>query len=197
MTQHDEQLQDRASAGRAPRQSVLPKALDRPRGDGATLDPGGERELWDGHTSWKHFADLVLVAVGWTIIAAIVWFTTPPSMGWTVLILTLGGWLYVAARIGHGILYHHYRLTTQRLFIERGILSRTIDQAELIRVDDVRIHKTLLNRLTRLGSLEIFSTDASDRRVMIVGIENPESLADSIREHMRTLRERSLFVESL
>ena len=175
----------------------MPTVLNRPRGDGATLDPQDEHDLWEGHTSWKHFVDLVLVAVGWTIVAAIVWFTTPPYMGWTVLFLAMAGWLYVAVRIAHGILYHRYRLTTQRLFIERGILSRTIDQAELIRVDDVRIKKTLLNRFTRLGTLQIFSTDASDRQVEIIGIENPEALADSIREHMRALRQKSLFVESL
>ena len=83
------------------------------------------------------------------------------------------------------------------MFIGRGILSRTIDQAELIRIDDVRIHKSLLNRMTGVGSVELFSTDASDRQVTIWGVQKPEELAESIRDQMRRLRQRSLFVESL
>lgn len=171
--------------------------LQHSRGNGADLEPEAEKELWVGHTNWKHFADLILVALGWSVIAVIVGFIMPRVMGWIVGIMAALGWLYVAGRILHAILNYRYRLTTQRLFIERGILSRTIDQAELIRVDDVRIHKTLLNRFTGLGSIEIFSTDTSNRQVTIRGVPQPEHIADTIRQRMRELRQKSLFVESL
>ncbi len=197
MTQHDERLVDRELRGRADRAQALRRALEQRGGNGAELDPDAEKDLWQSRTSWKHFADLILVAIAWTVIAVIVSFTMPPTAARAVFVMTMLGWLYVAGRIAHGILNCRYRLTTQRLFVERGILSRTIDQAELIRVDDVRIHKTLLNRFTGLGSIEIFSTDSSDRRVVIVGVDKPEYIADSIRERMRRLRQTSLFVESL
>ena len=197
MTQHDEQLGDKDARRRARAASAAAEMLRPPRLRQTDLDPESEDDLWQGRSSWKFYADLIVVAVGWTVIAAIVWFTTPRWLGWFVLIMALAGWVYVAGRVAHGLLNHHYRLTTQRLFIERGILSRTIDQAELIRIDDVRIHKTLMNRLTGVGSVELFSTDASDRQVTIWGVEKPEELAESIRDNMRRLRQRSLFVESL
>lgn len=196
MTQQNEPHRDKAAA-RAAAAAPMGQILQRSRGDGAEVAPESEEELWVGHTNWKHFADLILVALGWSVIAVIVGFTMPRIMAWIVGIMAALGWLYVAGRILHAILNYRYRLTTQRLFIERGILSRTIDQAELIRVDDVRIQKTLLNRFTGLGSIEVFSTDASDRQVTIRGVPQPEHIADSIRQRMRELRQKSLFVESL
>ena len=197
MTQHGEQLGDKDARRRTRAASAAAEMLRPQQGRQADLDPESEEDLWQGRSSWKFYADLIVVAAGWTVIAAIVWFATPRWLGWTVLIMALSGWVYVAGRVAHGMLNHHYRLTTERLFIERGILSRTIDQAELIRIDDVRIRKTLLNRMTGVGSVELFSTDASDRQVTIWGVEKPEELAESIRDWMRRLRQRSLFVESL
>lgn len=156
-----------------------------------------EKDIWQGHSSWKNYSDLLLVALGWTVVAVIIGFTTPPAVVWMAIGLTILAWVYVLGRMAYGVLSCRYRLTTQRLFIERGILSRTIDQTELIRVDDVRIHKRLLDRLMGLGSVQIMSTDASDKQIRIVGVENPDQLADSIREHTRALRRKSVFVESL
>jgi len=180
------------------RQRLSPDAVWRQRaGHSAELDPDAEDELWQGRTSWKHFTDLILVAGGWSLVAAFVWFKASAAIGWVAVGVSVVGWAYVLGRILFAMLNYRYRLTTQRLFIEKGILSSTIDQTELIRVDDLRIYKSFLNRVMGLGTIEIFSTDASDRRVLILGIENPDELADSVRERMRRLRQRSLFVESL
>ncbi len=197
MTQHDEQLGDRDARRRVQAGLAAAEAFHPQRVRQNDLDPESEEDLWQGRSSWKFYADLILVAAGWTVIAGIVWFTTPRWLGWIVVFMALAGWVYVAGRVAHGLLNYHYRLTTQRLFTERGVLSRTIDQTELIRIDDVRIHKTLLNRMTGVGSVELFSTDASDRHVTIWGVEKPDELAESIRDRMRSLRQRSLFVESL
>jgi len=81
--------------------------------------------------------------------------------------------------------------------LERGILSQTIDQTELIRVDDVRVRKSLLDRVFGLGDVEITSTDASDRLVVLEGIRDPDQVAEDIRSRMRSLRKSSLFIENL
>ena len=116
---------------------------------------------------------------------------------WTVAVLFVASGVWVIGGIFLRILGCSYRLTTERLFIERGILSRTIDQTELIRVDDVRIHKSLVDRLFGLGTVTVKSTDATDRDLSVEGISEPEKVAEAIRTRMRTLRRQSLFVESL
>lgn len=174
-------------------------------GDGAALDPGAETELWTGRTQWKHYAGrlvlwvvgniLVAVLLGW--LASHVGWLTARGVFWVIVGIIVVSGILVVGRVFIRILGLRYRLTTQRLFIERGILSRTVDQTELIRVDDVRLYKSFLDRLFGLGSVAILSTDATDREILIEGIAEAEQVAEAIRAHMRVLRRKSLFVENL
>ncbi len=165
--------------------------------DGAPLDPELEADLWHGHPHWKDYIDLLGVAACWTVIGAVLGIMTRGWIGWTCLALITLAWFYAGIRTALGMLNHHYRLTTQRLFVSRGILSKTIDQTEIIRIDDVRITKSLLNRLCGLGSIEVMSTDPSDRQTILQGVPAPDHVADLIRNQMRILRRKSLFVERL
>ena len=95
------------------------------------------------------------------------------------------------------ILQTHYRLTTQRLFIDRGILSRSMDQTELLRVDDVRMLQSFVNRIFNIGTVLLVTTDVTDRSVAIVGIKDPIRVTELIRQQMRTLRGKVLVVENM
>ena len=175
-------------------------------GDGAALDPGTETDIWTGRTHWQHYSGrlalwlignlAVIVLVIW-LARRIEWLTFKAGFAIVAVILVVSGLEMVVRRVFLNILRHRYRLTTQRLFIERGILSRTIDQTELIRVDDVRLHKSFLDRVFKLGSVAVVSTDATDREIVIEGIAEPEKVAEAIRTRMRAMRSKSLFIENL
>jgi uncharacterized membrane protein YdbT with pleckstrin-like domain len=90
-----------------------------------------------------------------------------------------------------------YRLTNQRIFIDRGILSQAIDQTELIRVDDVRVFKSFVDRVMGLGTVELLTTDSTEKKVIIEGIGEPDRVAETVRTHMKRLRKKAMFVESL
>ena len=176
-----------------------------PGGDGAPMDTGAEAEIWVGRTHWKHFAGRLIVwgvcnvalavIVGW-VASRVDWLGFTGAF-WAIAGVVVVSGIFVVGRVVLAVLGHRYRLTSQRLFIERGILSRSVDQTELIRVDDVRLHKSFLNRVFGLGSVGIVSTDTSDREVVIEGIREAEKVAEAIRTHMRLMRRRSLFVENL
>lgn len=173
-------------------------------GDGAPIDPRSEKPLWQGRTDWKHFMMVVLLGAAVLIVLeTILVFVargTRLTTGWAVLVGALFAILVagsVAAVIFYRVLYTKYELTTQRLFISRGILSQVRDESELIRVDDVRLHQTLLDRLFRLGTVEVMSTDATHKDAKLVGVADAKAVAEHIRAQMRTLRSRSLFVENL
>jgi membrane protein YdbS with pleckstrin-like domain len=162
-----------------------------------------ETDLWTGRTHWKYFASL-LVRAGliYIVVAVALWqaasrqvFAQPGTAWWIALAVAAVIAVYAMGRIGLTILNERYRLTTQRLFIERGILSQTVDQVELVRVDDVRISKSFLNRIFGVGTVSVMTTDASDRSIRITGVLGPESVAESIRTHVRAVRQRSLYVE--
>jgi len=114
-----------------------------------------------------------------------------------ILAMVVVSGLFVLGPVLWRIWGTRYRLTTQRLFIERGIFARTTDQTELIRVDDVRVHQSFLDRVFGLGTVALLTTDATDREVTVEGISECNRVAESIRSRMRQLRSRSLFVENL
>lgn len=104
---------------------------------------------------------------------------------WIIVVLTLGialvfYWLKSIATT--------YEITSQRLRIERGILSKLKDSIELFRIDHFDLHKPLGMRLVGYCVLHLRSSDANFQTVMLYGIPNLEQLADTLREC--SLRER-------
>lgn len=178
--------------------------LGTPTGDGAPVDPARENTVWSGRTHWHHYLGRVVlggigICLGWWIISKLathfkwVWSTTVL----VDILLALVVFAAIAISIFYRVLQQRYRLTGQRLFIERGILSQTIDQTELIRVDDVRVHKRVIDRLLNMGTVEIRSTDATDQGISIRGIKGADEVAELVRNSMRSLRSKSLFIENL
>lgn len=200
-TPQGEALSSAALAERA--SGTLPNGVG---GDGAVSEPAAETEIWTGRTHWKHYAGRLSVWLLANLAFAVLITRVTPHVGWlnfrrssliVLVVLALSGLEIVIRKVVLKILKHRYRLTTQRLFIERGIVSQTVDQTELIRVDDVRLYKSFQDRLFGLGSVALVTTDATDREIVIEGIAQPEQVAEAVRAYMRTLRRKSLFVENL
>jgi membrane protein YdbS with pleckstrin-like domain len=115
---------------------------------------------------------------------------------WIAVVLTLGialipYWLRSLATT--------YDITTQRVRIERGILSKVKDSIELFRIDHFDLHKPLGMRLAGYCLLHLRSSDASFETVILYGIPNLEQLADTLREcslRERTRRRVTTFVQA-
>lgn len=82
-----------------------------------------------------------------------------------------------------------YRITTQRIRLERGLLSKVQESLELFRIDHFELRKPLGSRVLGLASLHLFSSDAELENFSIYGVPNLETLADELRECQ--LRERA------
>ena len=82
-----------------------------------------------------------------------------------------------------------YEITTQRVKIERGLLSKSKENVELFRIDHFDLHKPLGMRLLGHCVLHLRSTDTSFPSLLIQGLPNLEALADTLREC--SLRERT------
>jgi uncharacterized membrane protein YdbT with pleckstrin-like domain len=163
-----------------------------------------EQDLWSGRMHWQNAIGRVLLwlilNIGFVFAAYYAprfdWLTQS-RLVWTILGFFFVTTVFILCGVLIRILQIHYRLSTQRLFIERGILSRTMDQTELIRVDDVRMQQSLINRIFNIGTVLLMTTDMTDRSVAIIGIKDPVRVTELIRQQMRTLRGKSLFVENL
>jgi uncharacterized membrane protein YdbT with pleckstrin-like domain len=89
---------------------------------------------------------------------------------WTALlaILTLG---IAAVFLWVRRLSTHYRVTSQRVVIERGILSKRMDQTDLYRIVDYTVERPFGQRLMGTGNLVLKTMEASNPVVRIDGIQ--------------------------
>lgn len=93
----------------------------------------------------------------------------------------------------------HYEITTQRIKLGLGLLSKVQESLELFRIDHFELHKPLGMRLMGQGSLHLFSSDAEFEKFYVYGVPNLESLADTLREcqlRERTRRGLTTFVKA-
>jgi membrane protein YdbS with pleckstrin-like domain len=176
-----------------------------------TTDIRGEREVWRGRYSNRAAAGGLLITFAVALILALlctfltlrfwekqegqhfmdvaVWIVAG-AVVLAVLVRVLWRWLKYRFTL-------RYRLTTERLFIDKGLFSRTRDEIELIRVDDVRVKQRLMDRIFKVGQVRIISTDRTHGELVLLGIDEPDGVKEKIRQYMRARRKKSLHVESL
>jgi membrane protein YdbS with pleckstrin-like domain len=93
----------------------------------------------------------------------------------------------------------HYEITTQRIKLQRGILSRVQENLELFRIDHFEFRQPLGMRLLGQARLHLFSSDAELENFSIYGVPNLEGLADTLRKcqlRERTRRGLTTFVKA-
>lgn len=93
----------------------------------------------------------------------------------------------------------HYRITTQRIKLERGLLSKVEESLELFRIDHFEFHRPLGMRLVGQASLRLFSSDGELTRFSMYGIPKLHALSDTLRDcqlRERTRRGLTTFVKA-
>ncbi len=83
-----------------------------------------------------------------------------------------------------------YEVTTQRIKIESGLLSKVKQNLELFRIDDVTVEQPLAMRLLGHGCVKLETSDDTQRHVVLYGLPGFEALAEKIRNDSLRERER-------
>jgi membrane protein YdbS with pleckstrin-like domain len=127
-------------------------------------------------------------------------------VGHPAVIYSAGQWPVIVVTLGIALLVYWvqslritYTITTQRLRVERGLLSTVKDNVELFRIDNFDILKPLGMRLLGHCRLVLHSSDPSFPSGEIYGIPDLERLSDTLREcslRERTRRKITTFVEA-
>jgi uncharacterized membrane protein YdbT with pleckstrin-like domain len=160
-----------------------------------------ERDLFVGHPaviySIGQFLPFLAVAA---VAAAIGYFHADigVDIGYVILgFLVVCGiiclWLYIKSW------KRHFQITTQRIKLETGLLSKKQESLELFRIDHFELGKPLGMRLLGQAWLHLYSSDAELESFSIYGIPNLEALADELRTcqlRERTRRGLTTFVKA-
>lgn len=90
-------------------------------------------------------------------------------------------------------LRRHYRVTTQRIVSQVGILSKDVDEIDLRVVDDVLLHQSVMQRMFGLGEIDILSSDRSESRLVLHDVRRASQLRELIRAQVYGVSQRQLF----
>ncbi|HUB28675.1 MAG TPA: PH domain-containing protein [Terracidiphilus sp.] len=155
-----------------------------------------ERDLFVGHPAMIYRVGQLLPFVLVLLLAAAVGYAMYlgyiRNSGQNILILVaslLAVYLLILLSYSAKSRAIHYRITTQRIKFERGMLSKVQESLELFRIDHFELRKPLGSRILGYGSLHLYSSDAEFENFSIYGVRGLEALADQLRECQ--LRERT------
>ena len=145
----------------------------------APQSPDEERQVFELKPTAKAFLGEIILGVllsffgigfGWPIPFVI------------VLIILLNVWRKTAST--------KYRLTTERLFVEKGLIAKHLEELELFRVKDVTVRQGILQRILGFGTITVLSTDDSNPQTVLIGINKPVDVKETIRNTFRASRKR-------
>ena len=78
----------------------------------------------------------------------------------------------------------HYRISNYRIDYERGLIGKNIDTLELWHVDDLSFHQSVLDRLFRVGTIEVDSNDKTTPNLRLRSLPNSRPLFEQLKQRV-------------
>jgi uncharacterized membrane protein YdbT with pleckstrin-like domain len=143
----------------------------------------GERIVFQGHPSSRaslgYYLPLLLLAVVAGVIVAI---AASVALGIAAGVVLLA----LVLLVGHvKRTATDYVITTQRLYIRRGILSKREQQTRIDRVQNINTHQSLLERMLRVGTVDFDTAGTDDSEFRFVGISRPGAVVTAVDRAQR------------
>ena len=150
----------------------------------------GERVLYEGHPSWRSILDFYIKGfLATAVIALIAGFVSSLGEGGAdsglVTIIALVG---VALTILAGFVKRvatSYTITDRRLHIKRGIVSRTIQETRLERVQNVNYNQSVIQRLLQIGDVDFDTAAGDDYNFVFAGVAEPADVVHMVDQATR------------
>lgn len=83
-----------------------------------------------------------------------------------------------------------YVITNERIRIIEGILGKTREDIELVRVQDIDQSQTLRERMLKLGDVMVKSHDDTRPTMVLNNVKNPEEVHEILRRAVIAAREK-------
>ncbi len=152
----------------------------------------GERVLFEGHPSWRSILDFYLKGIAVTAAIAIVvalgtnLFGDETNKGLVVLIAIAGVGITVLVGFVKRVATS-YTITNRRLHIKRGIVSRTIQETRLERVQNVNFTQSVVQRVLQIGDVDFDTAAGDDYDFTFSGVAEPADVVDQVDNATRSL----------
>jgi uncharacterized membrane protein YdbT with pleckstrin-like domain len=78
-----------------------------------------------------------------------------------------------------------YTITSERLTIHEGLVSRDLRQTRLERVQNVSAHQSIMERLLRVGTVEFDTAGGAGYDFTFYGVDNPHEIVRTVERAQR------------
>lgn len=147
----------------------------------------GEQVIYDGHPSWRSVTALYFqgMAAG-LVLGAVAWFAISNAAGVIVFLGCIAG----AALLGFvRRVFVRFTITDQRLRIQRGIVSRRVQQTRIDRVQNVNTRQGVIDRMLRVGAVDFDTAGTDDSDFTFNGVDDPQGVAAAVDRAQRLAAE--------
>lgn len=143
----------------------------------------GEEVIYSGHPSWRSIKAFYLSGIGiGLLVGALCWLIVSPLSA--VLVFAV----IAAVTIGVGLLkriFTVYTITSDRLAIQRGGLSKRVAQTRIDRVQNVSTSQSVFDRLFKVGTVDFDTAGADGGNLRFEGVDDPPAVAAAIDQAQR------------
>ena len=145
----------------------------------------GEQIVFEGHPSWRsvlrfYVIGVVLIGVAVAIGALASGTGVAIAAGAVALLLVLLVGFVKRSAI-------RYVITTERLHIRRGILSKSTQETRIERVQNVNTKQSLFERMLQVGTVDFDTAGTDDSEFRFVGVGNPEEVVRAVDRAQRSV----------
>jgi len=89
-----------------------------------------------------------------------------------------------------------YTITNQRVLIERGMLSKSLNEIDMRYIDDTQFFQSFADRLLGIGNVTLISSDKAFPTTLLHGITKPREIREMIRARAYQVSQRQLFTRA-
>jgi uncharacterized membrane protein YdbT with pleckstrin-like domain len=156
------------------------------------MDPEpGEVIFFHGHPSWLSLVALLvkglLASIAAGVIAGVATVTAGHvQVGWVVIAVLVIIIVLIAVAQSRRI-QTTYSITSRRLTIETGLLSRELHQTRLERVQNVNATQSLGGRMLGIGKVDFDTAGEADYQFAFRGVRDPRGIVRTVDRALHEL----------
>jgi uncharacterized membrane protein YdbT with pleckstrin-like domain len=92
---------------------------------------------------------------------------------------------------GLPISFTTYSIGDGRLYIKKGLISTTYDEVMMFRIFDIKMTQSLFQKIFKLGTITVYTSDASSlqKQINLISIKHPLDVRDMISKLVEDERE--------
>src|SRR3954452_20807706 len=146
----------------------------------------GEEIVFEGRPSWRGVLSFYVKGLGVAIVlGAILLFAVSTAAGVVAFVVVMG--LVILAGLVKRIATR-YVISTERLNIRTGLLSKHVQQTNIDLVQNVNTEQTFMDRILRVGSVDFDTAGTDDSDFTFHGVSNPSGIVAAVDRAQRLHR---------